>query len=126
MMSQMSKREYLIQLRKKYWRVGKKQKSQLLDDFCDFTGYHRQAALRAIHQPLPARWKRFKPRQKYYDQTVIDAVVKLWRAANEICAERLQPFIPELASKLTDCGELTIDLVTYTHHITNSDDSRDL
>lgn len=113
MMSTMSKREYLIQLRKKYWRAGKLQKTQLLNDCCDFTGYHRKAALRVIHRPLPAKWKRPRPREKYYDQLVVDAVIKLWRAANEICAERLQPFIPALASKLVDCGGLTVDLVTY-------------
>lgn len=112
-MSQMSKREYLIQLKKKYCRSSKRVKSQLLTDFCEFTGYHRKAALRVINRPLPVKWKRYQPREKYYDQPVIDAVKIIWRAANEICAERLHPFIPELASKLVDCSELTIDLAAY-------------
>lgn len=104
----MSKREYLKELKKKYWKTKKKRKSQLLSDFCDFTGYHRKSALRMIHQPLPSKWKHPKVKEKYYNQPVVEAVKNLWRAANEICGERLHPFIPELLDKLIDCGELVI------------------
>lgn len=109
MMSKMSKREYLIQLKKKYWRSGKKQKSQLLDDFCEFTNYHRKYALSLLNKPLPKKWKRYQPRIKYYDQPVMDALLILWRALDEICAERFQPFIPSLLEKLIECGELDVD-----------------
>lgn len=108
-MSKMSKREYLIQLKKKYWRSGKKRKTQLLDDFCEFTKYHRKYALALLNHPLPKRWKRYKQRAKKYDQTVIDTLLVLWRAVDEICAERLHPYIPELLDKLVDCGEVTVN-----------------
>ncbi len=45
-MTKMSKREYLIELKKKYRQVSRKKKTQLLDDFCDFTSYHHKAALK--------------------------------------------------------------------------------
>ncbi len=107
-MTKMSKREYLIELKKKYFKVSRKKKSQLLDDFCEFTGYHRKAALRLVNGKLPSRWKRYKQRQKYYDQKVIDALLVLWRAANEICGERFQPFIGELLKKMIACGEIRV------------------
>ena len=72
MMSKLSKREYLIEVKKKYWKAKKKRKSQLLDDFCCFAGYHRKYALELLSKPLPAKWKRYKPRAKYYDQPVIE------------------------------------------------------
>jgi len=108
MMCKMSKREYLIELKKKYWKTGKKQKGQLLDDFCDFTKYHRKYALSLLNKPLSKKWKRYKLRVKIYDQEVIDAILILWRAADEICAERFQPFIPELLEKLIDCNEISV------------------
>lgn len=110
-MSRMSKREYLIALKGKYRKASRLRKSQLLDDFCEFTNYHRKYALDLINKPLPKLWKRYQPRQKYYDQPTKDALLILWRAANEICGERLHPFIPELMTKLIACSELMIGAV---------------
>jgi len=108
MMSKMSKREYLIEVKKKYWKARKKEKTQLLDDFCEFTRYNRKYALSLLNGSLPGKWKRYKPRGKIYDQPVIDALLLIWRAANEICGERLHPFIPELMEKLIECSELEV------------------
>lgn len=108
MMSKMSKREYLIQVKKKYWKVKKKVKTQLLNDFCDFAKYHRKYALSLLNRPLPKYWKRYKPRAKQYDQSVIDVLLILWRAVDEICGERFHPFIPELLDKLIECQEVAV------------------
>jgi len=108
MMTKMSKREYLIQLKKKYYRCGKKQKTQLLNDFCEFTGYAKKYATFLLNNPLPKKWKRYKPREKKYGTEVIDALLVIWRASNEICGERFHPFIPVMMEKLIDCGELEV------------------
>jgi len=108
MMCKMSKREYLIQLKKKYYHCGKKQKTQLLNDFCEFTGYARKYALRLLNNPLPKKWRRYRQRKKKYNQDVVDALLLLWRASNEICGERFHPFIPTILDKMVDCGEITI------------------
>lgn len=108
MMSKLSKREYLIEFKKKYWKAGKKKKTQLLDDFCDFTKMHRKAALRLINGKLQTKWRHRKKRQKYYDQEVIEILLVLWRSVDEICAERFHPFIPELLEKLVTYEEISI------------------
>ena len=108
MMSKMSKREYIIQLKKKYWPARKKVKTQLLNDFCDFTRYSRKYALQLLNNPLPAKWKRYRTRRKIYGQEVIDPLLVLWRAANEICGERFQPFMPTLLSKLIEQREIAV------------------
>lgn len=108
MMSKISKREYLIEVKKKYWKSTKKRKSQLLDDFCAFTGYHRKYATGLLTKPLPKKWKRYKPRIKYYDQSVIDALKVIRDALDGICAERVHPQIPDMLEKLSDCGEITV------------------
>jgi len=109
MMSQVSKREYLIELKKKYRQSRKKIKGQLLDDFCQFTGYNRKYALDLIHQPLPAKWKHPHSRTKTYDIEVIGALLGLWGAVNGICGERFHPFIPELLEKMIECREISVN-----------------
>jgi len=108
MMSKFGKREYLIEVKRKYWKASKKKKTQLLDDFCDFTGMHRKAALRLINGKLQPRYRHRRKRAKYYDQEVVDNLLVLWRSVDEICAERFHPFIPELIEKMIGCGELDI------------------
>lgn len=108
MMSKLSKREYLYEVKKKYWKAEKKRKSQLLDDVCTFTGYHRKYATELLNKPLSKKWKRYKKRQKYYDQPVIKALKKIWEALDNICAERVHPQIPGMLKKLIDCRELTV------------------
>ena len=104
----MSKREYLIELKKKYFKSRKKKKIQLLDDFCVFTGYHRKSALRLINNSLASKWKHYRPRKRYYDQAVIDILLILWRASDEICAERFQPYIPYILKKMIECKEISV------------------
>lgn len=108
MMSKMSKREYLIQLKSKYWKAKKKAKTQLLNDFCDFTRYNRKYALYLLNNPVPAKWKRYRTREKIYQQAVVDPLLVLWRATNEICGERFHPFIPILLPKLIELDEIDI------------------
>lgn len=107
-MTKMSKREYLIELKQKYYHASHQQKTQLLNDFCDFTKYHRKSALRLIHQKLSPKWKHPKTKVKYYNLEVVDALLVLWRATDEICGERFQPFIPELLKKMTACDEISV------------------
>lgn len=108
MMSKISKREYLIEVKKNYRKADKKKKIQLLNDFCCFTKYNRNYALDLLNKPLPRKWKRYKSRPKYYNQPVVDALKAIWEATDNICGERLHPFIPEMMQKLIDCGELHI------------------
>jgi hypothetical protein len=108
MMSKLSKREYLVEVKKKYWKAKKSHKTQLLNDFCCFTKYHRKYALELLNKPLPKKWKRYKPRKKIYDQPVIDALKILWQAADEVCGERLHPFIPDLLEKLIVCNRINV------------------
>lgn len=108
MMCKMSKREYLIELKKKYHKAKKKKKGQFLDDFCDFTGHNRKYAMDLLNKPIKSKWKHPKERLKIYDQAVIDALLRLWDAADFICGERLHPYIPELLECLLNCHEIVV------------------
>ena len=43
-----SKREYTQLMRERYQRAGKKEKSQILDEFIKVLGHHRKAAIRTL------------------------------------------------------------------------------
>jgi len=113
MMSKISKREYLIEVKKKYWKAGKGRKGQLLDDFCVFAGYDRKYAIGLLNRPLPKKWKRYKPRAKYYDQPVVDALKVIWEALDSICAERVHPQIENMLEKLIDFDEIAVTEEVY-------------
>lgn len=109
-MSRLSRQEYLAVMRKKYKRLKKSQKkerSQLLNDVVDITGYHRTYASVLLRSPPPKRCIR-KPRTSRYSIETKQTVLLIWHAASDICAERLQPFIPELLDKLVACNELIV------------------
>jgi len=108
MMTKMSKREYLIQLKKKYRRANKKDRTRLLNDFCEFTKYNRKYAIHLIKSSFKTKWRR-RNRKKKYDQDVVDKLLILWRASNEICAERFHPFIPVVLKKMKECNELKVN-----------------
>jgi len=109
-MSRLSRQEYLVVMRKKYKRLKKcqkKERSQLLSDVVDITGYHRTYAA-ALLRSSPTKQAIRKPRASRYSTITKQTVLLLWHAAGDICAERLHPFIPELLDKLMACDELKV------------------
>jgi hypothetical protein len=100
--------ELLEALRRRYSTARKGEKSRMLGEFCQNTGYHRKAAIRAInHPPVKERARRGPVRR--YGPRLIPVFMKLWRASDCICSKRLQPFIPALLASLEAHGELQLE-----------------
>src|SRR5512135_1026081 len=108
MMSQMSKREWLAELRPRYRKAGPAEKQRMLDEVVATTGYHRKYAIQVLnHAPRrPSRPRHGKPK---YDGRVVAALEQLWQAANGICGKRLVPMLPEYVAALERHGELVLD-----------------
>ena len=109
----------------RYRNSSKKVKRQILDEFCETTGYSRGYARfvlrnhgrqvllhgkRVIVGDLGKRQQRVKSR--YYDEQVVQALSKLWQLLNYICGKRLVAIMPELIAKLEQFGELRLTLRT--------------
>jgi len=105
----------------RYRKASKKVKQQMLDEFCETTGYSRGYArfvLRKHGQPIWRNGKRVvvgevrKPQQRlkprYYDEQVVQELSKLWRLLDYICGKRLVAILPELIAKLEQFGELRL------------------
>jgi hypothetical protein len=109
----------------RYRKARKKEKQQMLDEFCATTGYSRGYARfvlrnhgrevwlrgkRIVIGDRHKRQQRLKPR--YYDEDVVKTLVKLWELLNYLCGKRLVAILPELINKLEQFGELQLPAVT--------------
>ena len=109
----------------RYRESSKKVKQQILNEFCETTGYCRGYARfvlrnhgrqvwlrgkRIIVGDVHKRQQRLKPR--YYDEQVVQALIKLWQLLNYVCGKRLVAIMPELIAKLEQFGELRLTPLT--------------
>jgi hypothetical protein len=84
-----------------------------LDEMVAVTGYHRKAVLRLLggrRRAPPSGRRPGHPR--VYGPEVAAAAQLVWEAAGQIGTKRLQPFVPELSTRLRACGELALEPAT--------------
>src|SRR5579863_703399 len=99
--------DYAAALRPTYLGAGKRERGQLLDEFCRATGYHRKAAVRLLRQERSGAQRR-RGRPPVYGQDVVRALLQVWEAGDQQCGKRLAPFLPELVASLERHGELVV------------------
>lgn len=109
MMSRGSKNELLAALRPRYGKAKRGEKGQILDELVATTGYHRKYAIHLLHHPPRRPLRQRRPRRCRYTGSVIVALEKVWRAANQICGKRLVPILGEYVAALERHGELRLD-----------------
>lgn len=95
-MSLSAKRESLARIHGRYQRAGRPHRSRILDEFCATCGYHRKAALRLLHRPLPTAPPKRPGPQRTYDPVVVLPVLKaVWLASDQLCSKLLKAALPE-------------------------------
>ena len=121
-----SKNQYLKELQKRYFQArSKKEKSSILDEYCQNTHQNRKYVIRKIRSPILSKPKKRKKRKQIYDGYVRVALVDLWEIFDRPCGQRLFPSIRnelnrlrqqeeifvsnEVAEKLKRIGPATID-----------------
>lgn len=107
-MTRGSIREYLAVIRPRYLRAKRSERSRLLDEAEQVTGYHRKYLTRIFHHPPPERRRRTRGRPRTYDLEVAVALAVVWEACDRICSKRLHPFLPSMVAKLKQTGHLRI------------------
>jgi hypothetical protein len=102
--------ELARELAPRYWAGGRKERSAVLDAFCLATGYGRKHALTVLRgRQRATRPAQARLRRRRYGVAFRNALRICWEASGYICAERLQPFLPELARLLEEHGQLALD-----------------
>jgi len=77
-----------------YLLKSKKEKSKLLDEYCQTTGQNRNYVIRKIRKNFylkPNFGKR--KRKEYYDDYVKVVLVEVWRIFDYPCGQRLAPLL---------------------------------
>jgi hypothetical protein len=100
--------EYADAVRGRYYRVPKKKKTEILDEFVANTGLHRKAAIRLLGRGNKPPGRKRRGRPKLYGLEVMVALKVAWEATDRLCSKRLHPFLPELIDILNRTGEITV------------------
>jgi hypothetical protein len=96
-MSPRSKKEYLEIIFLRFKRATRKEKTNILNEFCQVCNYHRKHAIRLLNnfkrftKPKP---KRRGPASRYNKPSVIEPLKRIWLTANLPCSKRLKVIIP--------------------------------
>jgi len=104
-----SRNEYLEVVRERYFGSRtKREKSQILDDYCSNTGQSRKYIIRKIQPGVDLRPKQRKKRKETYDGQVKAALARVWEIFDCPCGQRLKPILEIEVDRLREFGELTI------------------
>lgn len=96
-MGKLSKDLYLDNMIKRCKSANRRQKSELLDELCAASGYHKKHAIRLLnkrkkHRPRPKE-TRGRP-EKYPDNLYLEALKNIWLSTDQLCGKRLKMALP--------------------------------
>jgi hypothetical protein len=96
-MEKTTRKQVLEKLRRRYQTAGAEHKRKLLDEAVQLLGYHRKAAIRALHRAAVARGAlllRGRP-VKYEPGLLAPWLRPIWQATDYACGRRLVAMLPE-------------------------------
>jgi len=118
MMNMQARNQYLFTLISKkggYHLRSKKEKTQLLDEYCRTTGQHRKWVIAKIRSGGYVKSMRKEKgeehrrrRRSIYDREVIAFLIRLWEIFDRPCGKRLASMIRTELGRLRRFGELII------------------
>lgn len=100
-MTQTSKEELFREVKKRYLQADYKAKQEILNEFCQNTGYHRKHAIRILatsYSRVSADQR--KKRAFTYSTYFFQLVIKIWELLEYPCGKRLQPQLLPMAESL--------------------------
>ncbi len=113
-MTTMSKKELLDEIKPRYLKVDKKEKSKILDEFCQNTNYARKYAINILQARCDyhrVRREGRKKRKKIYGASTLTTIIKIWEFLEYPCGQRLQPVLFSTAEALERFNEIQINEV---------------
>ncbi|MFO7928152.1 MAG: hypothetical protein R6U35_00635 [Candidatus Humimicrobiaceae bacterium] len=125
MLAMKHKKAITTETHKKYRKATKKEKSKILDEFINFTGYNRTYAARMLRlapgkvvgyskqggkniKYVIGKKKKKRKRERIYGHDVFVALKRTWTVFDFICGKRLAPFMTEAVEKLEKHKELDV------------------
>ena len=103
-----SRNEYLKVIQESYFKAKtRKEKTQLLDEYCRNTEQSRKYVIWKIHRAI-LKPKQRKKRKEIYDGQVTAALAKIWEIFDYPCGQRLKPLLETEVERLRELGEIKI------------------
>lgn len=93
-MGRKEKATYLGAIRHRYSHANRVGKKRILDEFCAVCGYNRKYAIRLLNRPRERRKAKPGRKSKYAEPRFLQALTRIWKAADFICSRRLKTVIP--------------------------------
>ncbi len=96
-MSPSTRKEYTENIRQRYKKAEKKQKSRILDEFCKTCHYNRKYAIRLLNQKNARATTNHSKRgrkKKYTHYMIFDVLFHIWTLTNLPCSKRLKAMLP--------------------------------
>jgi hypothetical protein len=103
------RQELVRAIGERYRMAAKDEKVRILDEFVAVTGYHRKHSIRILNTVAELSAMKRRPRLRFYDQAVQEALIVLWEASDRVCGKRLKPLLPVLMAALERHGHLRLD-----------------
>ena len=92
-MSNSAKKEYLEEIKKRYFLSSKSDKTLILDEFCTVCGFNRKYAIRIIRKKVTHPNRKKGRHIKYYSLALISFLKDLWVMTNLAYSKRLRAAI---------------------------------
>ena len=123
MLTMRQKKAVTRELRDRYRKSSKKEKTIMLDEFIRLTRYNRSYAARVLRLKevlgyMHIRGKRVRlvrdkrkikrKKKKIYDEGVLVALKEIWKICDYICSKRLAPFLKEIIPVLEKWREINL------------------
>lgn len=90
-----ARRQYLIAIRERYKKATRRQKTAILNEFCEVCGYNRKYAILVLAQEKGPNENRGKPgRPSKYNESFTECLQEIWEATGRICSKKLVVAIP--------------------------------
>ncbi len=93
-MSHHARWEYLKAIHARYRHAPRPLKRQILDEFCQSTGYHRKYAIRLLQGPARSRPAPRRGRRDTYGVKLVSVLAAIWEAAGCPWSVRLKALLP--------------------------------
>ena len=123
MLTMRQKKAITKELRDRYQRASKKEKTMMLNEFIRLTGYNRCYACQILKKKervlgyLNIAGKRIKyvadrktkrEKKRFYDKEIFMVLKKIWIICDYICSKRLAPFLSEVIPVLEKYREINL------------------
>jgi hypothetical protein len=101
-----ARKEYLEAVKKRYNKSSKKQKGQILNEFCQNCCYSRKYAIKLITGKIEHRdYPSSRGAPKKYSKEVSDKLAELWKMMGNPCSQTLKAALPHWLPYDIDCDE---------------------